>query len=60
MCVLFILTLIFFKILLLFGFPGGPTVKNFPHAKRQLSPCAITTEAHAPRVQAPQEEKSLQ
>ena len=30
MFVLFILTLIFFKILLLFGFPGGPMVKNFP------------------------------
>ena len=30
MFVLFILPLIFFKMLLLFGLPGGPMVKNLP------------------------------
>lgn len=30
MFVLFILPLIFFKMLLLFGFRGGPMVKNLP------------------------------
>ena len=57
------------------GFPGGAVVKNlpanagdtgsspgpgtFPHAAEQLSPCATTTEAQAPRARAPQQEKPL-
>ena len=54
------------------GFPGGTVVKNpsanagghgfvprsgkIPHAMKQLSPCATTTEAPAPRARAPQQE----
>ena len=57
-------------------FPDGPVVKNWldntgdtgsipasrkiPHATGHLSPCAATTEAHAQRVQAPQQEKPPQ
>ena len=49
-------------------FPGGAVVKNLPanagdmgsspgpgRSHEQLSPCATTTEAHAPRARAPQE-----
>ena len=57
------------------GFPGGsglriclpmqeigfkPWSGKIPHVSGQLSPCAISTEAHAPRAHAPQREKSLQ
>ena len=49
-------------------FPGGAVVKNrghrfepwsgkIPHAMEQLSLPAATTEAHAPRARAPQQEK---
>ena len=52
------------------GFPGGSGVTNppanagdtglIPRAAEQLSPRATATEAHAPRAQALQREKSLQ
>ena len=56
------------------GFPGGTVVRNPPanagntgpgpgksrHAAEQLSPCATTTEARAPRARAPQQEKPPQ
>ena len=58
------------------GFPGGAVVKNppanagdhgfepwsgkIPHAVEQLSPCATTTEACAPRACALQQEKPPQ
>ena len=58
------------------NFPGGPLVKNppanaghiglipdpgrSPHASEQLSPCATTAEARAPRAGAPQQEKPPQ
>ena len=53
-------------------FPGGPVVKHVPanagdtglipglgrsHARGQLSPCAVTTEAACPRASALQQEK---
>ena len=34
--------------------------RKIPHAAEQLSPRATTTEAHAPRARAPQQEKPLQ
>ena len=37
----------------------GPETK-IPHAVRQLSPCATTTEPTHPRVRAPPQEKPLQ
>ena len=52
----------------LWGFPGGqcrghgfePWSGKIPHAAEQLSQCATTTKAHAPRAHAPQQEKPLQ
>ena len=57
-------------------FPGGAVDKNLPanagdtgsdlwsgkipRAAEQLSPCATTAEARAPRARAPQQEKPLQ
>ena len=57
-------------------FPGGAVVKNppahagghgfepwsgkIPHDAEQLSPCATTTEAHAPRAREPRQEKPPQ
>ena len=57
-------------------FPDGTVVKNLPansrghrfepwsgkipHASEQLSPCTTTTEAHAPRARALQQERPLQ
>ena len=38
--------------------PGQGT--EIPHASGQLSPCAITSEAHVPRVLEQQQEKSPQ
>ena len=42
------------------GLPWGPVVKKPPAnaadsaAPQLLSPCAVSTEAHAPRIHAPQ------
>ena len=35
----------------------GPVSHNWAHVPQLLSPCAATTEAHAPRACAPQQEK---
>ena len=37
-----------------------PWSRKIPHAAEQLSPCATTTEACAPRARAPQQEKPPQ
>ena len=40
------------------AFPDGPVVEStkIPHATKQLSPCAITTEPTHPGARAPQPE----